>query len=50
MEDKIASVPDEDLDMDEIADRICLLKDSLEELEQSKVFPLQYKIVRLHQA
>ena len=29
-----------ELDMDEISDRIDLLKDSLDELEQAKVFPL----------
>ena len=33
--------------MDEVVDRIALLKDTLDELEQSKAFPLQYKIVYL---
>ena len=33
-----------ELDMDEISDRIGLLQESLDELEQAKVFPLQFKI------
>lgn len=30
--------------MDEISDRIALLGDSVDELDQAKVFPLQFKI------
>lgn len=33
-----------ELDMDEISDRIGLLQESLDELDQAKVFPLQFKI------
>jgi hypothetical protein len=36
---------DDEIDMEELSDRIEILKESIDELDQSKDVPLQFKIV-----